>query len=159
MRVRFIKNRPEATADTLTCVRPDGTTTTVDMPRQGILPRAAACYLVEQRLGWTDAHFGPVARGGSLAEPATPAARTARKNADTAGQCTALVECLQGEQWGGATDPAAFTRKLQAACRRHRVAPLELDPATIADLRAALREFGAAWRPLTAGQSMERSYP
>lgn len=42
MLVRFTKNRPEAPADTLTCVRPDGSTTTREMPRQGILPRDAA---------------------------------------------------------------------------------------------------------------------
>ncbi|WP_457795320.1 hypothetical protein [Horticoccus sp. 23ND18S-11] len=165
MLVRFTKNRPEAAADTLTCVRSDGSTTTREMPRQGILPRDAACFVVEQRLGWTNAHFGAIARGRPLAEPAVPPraiatdTKTAPESASAAGQCAALVECLQGEQWGGATDPAAFAIKLRAACRRHGVVTPALPDATIADLRAALREFGAAWRPLTPGQSVERSYP
>ena len=41
MLVRFIKNAPIAKADTLTCVRADGSTTRGEMPRQGILPHDA----------------------------------------------------------------------------------------------------------------------
>ncbi len=160
MLVRFTKNPPAATADTLTCVRPDGSATTGEMPRQGILPHNAFHFVVETTLTWHDAFFGHVARGGALAEV------TAKLHGETSGwtkitqalQTEALVDCLQAGQWGGAADPADFAQNLILGCRRRGVAPPDITPEEIDRVRVALREFGAAWRPLAPGASLERTF-
>ena len=160
MLVRFTKNAPAAPADTLGCVRPDGTMTQGDLPRQGILPHDAFHFVVESTLGWRDAFFGQVARGATL-DQTTAKLHDAKidwvKNAQAL-QSEALVECLQANQWGGASDPATFAATLIAACRRRGVPPPDIDAEELASVRTALREFGAAWRPLNPGQSLERTF-
>lgn len=160
MLVRFTKTAPTAKADTLTCVRPDGTSTTGELPRQGILPHDAFHFVVETTLGWRDAFFGQLFRGATHAQLTASLhdPKTVRSKDTQALQSESLVECLQADQWGGASDPAAFAEKLIAACRRRGVTPPDIDAAELAGVRTALREFGAAWRPLTPGQSVERTF-
>jgi hypothetical protein len=73
-------------------------------------------------------------------------------------QAESLVECLQTDQWSGAADPAAFAQSLVLTCRRRGVAPPDITPEELSHVRAALREFGAAWRPLGPGASLERTF-
>jgi hypothetical protein len=157
MLVRFTKNSPAAAADTFTCGRADGSITTGEMPRQGVLPRAAICYVVESSLGWRDAFFGSIARGGQpefrLGKPRRGDVKSAQRQ-----QCTALVECLEAGLWGGATEPVAFGKMLRAASRAREVPAPRISAEKLEALRTALREFGAAWRPLHPGQSIERSF-
>jgi hypothetical protein len=158
--VRFTKNRPAAKADTLTCIRPAGGSTRGEMPRQGILPHDAFHFVVETTLGWRDAFFGRVAGGLSLAHLAHKLHGEKidwAKNQQVL-QSESLVECLQAEQWGGAADPATFAEILAVTCRRRGVPPPPLTAAELGRVRTALREFGAAWRPLPPSQSIERTF-
>lgn len=160
MLVRFTKHAASDKCDALTCVRPDGSSTRSEMPRQGILPHDAFHFVVESALGWRDALFGQVARGASLDHVATKLHGPKidwSKNIQAL-QSESLVECLQAEQWGGATDPATFAETLVITCRRRAVPPPDITAEEIAALRTALREFGAAWRPLASGQSLERTF-
>jgi hypothetical protein len=159
MLVRFTKGSVTAKTDTLTCARHDGTSTHCPMPKQGILPHAAFHFVVEITLDWRDAFFGAIAEGATV-EEATARSHTAKKSPPPRfRQIEALIACLQAEQWGGTSEHAAFAEKLATACRRSRVAPPTLTPADLTRVRLALREFGAAWRPLSPGQSLERSFP
>ncbi len=160
MLVRFTKNAPVDAADLLTCVRPDGSTTSDVMARQGILPHDAFHFVVESTLGWNEAFFGRVAGGASLAEVSAEQhdGPAGRPQLTQARQAEALIDCLQNTQWGGATAPAAFANDLAAACRRRRVLPPTVTPEDLGRVRVALREFGAAWRPLRAGASLERRF-
>ena len=160
MLVRFSKAAVNAPADTLTCERPDGTLTHGAMPKQAILPRHAFHFVVETTLGWRTAFFGQIANGTSLDDLTANAhePKSHRVKNPVALQSAGLVECLQAEQWAGASDPATFAAALAAACRRHRVVPPALTPGDLARLRTALRDFGAAWRPLAPGQSLERTF-
>jgi hypothetical protein len=160
MLVRFTKNTPSAPADTLVCERPDGSTVQGAMPRQGILPHDAFHFVVETTLGWRDAFFGHIAAGAahdSLPSWGHGPQRSLPKNSQVLA-AAALVECLEATQWGGAPDPAVFAKTLAAACRRRRVPPPDISAEALARVRLALREFGAAWRPLTPGQSLERTF-
>lgn len=160
MHVRFTKNAPTAAGDTLTCVRPDGSTTVGEMTRQGILPHQAFHFVVETTLRWRDSFFGHVARGGTL-EQVTSQLHAPKIDASKhaqALQCEALIECLQADQWGGASDPVTFAETLIRTCRRRHVPPPDIDADELTRVRAALREFGAAWRPLPPGQSLERTF-
>jgi hypothetical protein len=160
MLVRFSKNFPPAEADALTCVRPDGSATTASLRRQGILPHEAIHFVVEDTLGWHDAFFGHIARGESLEKVAARLhGRSAQWSKMTqALQSEALVECLEADQWGGASDPAAFAEKLVNACRRRGIPPPDITAEELDRVRVALREFGAAWRPLAPGASLERTF-
>ncbi len=160
MLVRFTKNSPAAKADTLTCIRPDGTSTHGEMPRQGILPHDALHFVVEATLGWHDAFFGQVARGATLDHLTTTlhGAKIERSRPTQALQSECLVECLQSETWGGTSDPATFAETLVLTCRRRSVPPPDIDAEELTRVRLALREFGAAWRPLGPGQSLERTF-
>lgn len=159
MLVRFTKGPVAARADVLTCVRPDGSTTTSQMERQGILPHEAIHFVVESVLGWHDALFGALARGAALeAAPRTPG-RQHEWKVDTQGrQAESLVECLEAEQWGGANDPVTFAEMLVLACRRRGAPPPDITPEEIDLVRSKLREFGAAWRPLAPGAWIERTF-
>lgn len=160
MLVRFTKDPPAAGHDTLTCIRPDGTATTSMLPRQGVLPHEAIHFVVESALGWRDALFGDVASGATLAEAHAKLHGGARawSKMTQALQTEALVDTFQAEQWGGANDPAAFAEQLVAACRRRGVPPPDVTAEEIDRVRTALRDFGAAWRPLVAGKSLERTF-
>lgn len=160
MRVRFTKSAPADPADRLACIRPDGTVSEAGLPRQGILPHDAFHFVVETTLGWPDAFFGVIAGGAELDRLNTelhgPDAR--RTCPPRVRQSEALVECLQANQWGGATEVTRFKKILGEACRRRGVKPPAIDAATLTALREAIRAFGAAWRPLNPGQSLERTF-
>lgn len=160
MLVRFTKNAPTAKADTLTCIRTDGTTTQGDMPRQGILPHDAFHFVVETTLEWRDAFFGQIAEGATLDHIAAKlhGPKIDWSKNTQALQSESLVECLQADQWGGASDPATFAETLITTCRSRGVQPPDIDAAELARVRTALRDFGALWRPLTPGQSIERTF-
>jgi hypothetical protein len=160
MLVRFTKNDPTAKADALTCMRPDGSSTRGEMPRQGILPHDAFHFVVEVTLGWRDAFFGQIAHGASLDHVVSKLHGEKidwSKNIQAL-QSESLIECLQAEQWGGAAEPATFADILAATCRPRGVPAPTISAADLERVRLALREFGAAWRPLPPGQSIERRF-
>ena len=160
MLVRFIKNSPSDTTDVLTCVYPDGTSTSMPMMRQGVLPHEAFHFVVEKTLGWRDAFFGQVSHSARLAEITAKLhdPKIDRAKNTQAVQSEALVECLQTEQWGGSVDPAGFALNLLTSCRRRGVPPPDITADELAAVRSALREFGAAWRPLLAYSALERTF-
>ncbi len=160
MRVRFTKGPVVAKADSLICVRDDGTETSTTMPRQGILPHDVFHFVVESTLGWRDAFFAQVARGVELDQLA---AKRAGRKVDwskwpQALQAESLVECLQAEQWGGAADPKTFQETLVITCRQRHVPAPRVTAEDLARVRHALREFGALWRPLPPGGTLEREF-
>lgn len=160
MLVRFLKHEPAAAADAITCVFSDGSTTSGPMARQGVLPHEAFHFVVERTLGWHDGFFGHIAQGASVEAVAAKLhdPEIERPKNIQALQSESLVECLQSEQWGGAVDPATFAHNLILTCRRHGVPPPDITAEEMASVRTALREFGAAWRPLAAGASLERTF-
>lgn len=160
MLVRFSKGLVAANADALVCVRPDGSRSEAEMPRQGILPHLAFHFAVEATLGWRDALLGRVAAGHSLAELHGKRGRAGvvRRDETQALQSEALIECLEAEQWGGAADPAEFAQRLLRACRHYGVPPPDITAEELDRVRMVLRELGAAWRPLPAGTTLERTF-
>ncbi len=160
MLVRFTKQPPAATVDTLTCIRPDGSRAEAALPRQGILPAMAFHFVIESALGWSEGVFGGVRRGAALAAPATTTARSRAKRPHQLqmAQAAALVSCLQAEQSGGSSAHPEFLRKLASASRKNNVTPPVVGPADLTRLRLALRAFGAAWRPLVTGAAIERQF-
>lgn len=160
MLVRFTKNPTAGDPDILTCVRPDGSSTSSEMQRQGILPHEAFHFVVESTFGWRDAFFGQVARGNAIEHVAAKlhGRHVEWSKMTQALQAESLIDSLQTEQWNGAGDPADFAETLVLTCRRRGVAPPDITPEELGQVRVALRKFGAAWRPLGPGSSLERTF-
>lgn len=162
MRIRFIKATPGAVADSITCERDDGTTVTAALPREGVLPRLAHRYVVEATLGWREGVFGAIADGQSI-EAASKFPGTAKASGRLPAELVRRVQSelvadrLQAEQWGGASEPAVWQQGLAVACRERHVPVPAISVEQLARLRAAVREFGAAWRPLPPGGALERT--
>lgn len=144
MIVRFLKCPPAAQADQLTCVRDDGSVRVFPLPRAGVLPLCAVRCVVEATLLMGGGWFGTVAQVGEADE-----------TTDQARLSLILANLIQAEQWGGATSAEDFRQKLGAACVDAALTAPALTDVQLAQLRASLRTFGAAWRPLSVGQSYE----
>ena len=69
----------------------------------------------------------------------------------------AVVQSI-AHQMARGSDPATFAEVLIVTCRRRGVPPPDINADELAAVRTALREFGAAWRPLNPGQSVERTF-
>jgi hypothetical protein len=130
------------------------------MARHAIMPHEAFHFVVEKTFGWRDAFFGQVELGAGLEAVAAKLhdPKIDRAKNTQALQCEALIECLQAEQTSGASDPATFAHNLIVNCRRRGVPPPDITAEELTLVRTALREFGAAWRPLAAGAALERTF-
>lgn len=150
MRVRFTKAPSAAEPDRLTLISKAGTERSIEMPREGVLARVIVQFVVERTLGWRAGYFGQFARAEPTADAEKPGVQ--------ASQSAAVAECLQAEQWGGATGDDVFRTRLAKACRSRNVGVPTISAEELARLRMVVREFGAAWRPLQAGASLEREW-
>lgn len=113
--------------DRLEYVRDDSTRSTIDMPRQGILPHDLIHYVVEQGFAMRDGFLSLVAAGGDaryVMEMAHDASN--RDRAARAVQAEALVEALQTQLWAGAFDREAFEYGVQTAASARGIAVPEL---------------------------------
>ncbi len=160
MLVRFTKNPPGAEGDLLACARPDGSHTEGEMARRAIIPHEAFRIVVETTLGWRDGFYALIARGATIAEATAVLSENARagRRALQALQSESLIECFEAEQSAGPADPSEFARLLINASRRRRVDPPDVTEEELDRIRVALRRFGAAWRPMRPGASIERTY-
>jgi hypothetical protein len=160
MLVRFHKQAPAASADLLTCIRSDGTSTSLPLPRQAVLPHDAVHFVVEETLQLAEGLFGAVAAGATLEAATAQLHEPAGKKPTLVPtrQVESLVEVLHAEQWSGPSSPDAFLEKLRSACAGRRVPAPAVSTADIEAVRTALRQFGAAWRPLAPGAILERTF-
>jgi hypothetical protein len=136
--------------DLLRCIRRDGTETSVQMPRQGILPHDLIHFVVEDTLGYTNGFLGVVAQGADIAFAMEQSHDPARL--DLAAQlihAEAIVESLQAQLWSGSFDAGMFAEGLAGACAaRGRQAP----DLSAFDVRAQLFDnvlaLGQRWQGL-----------
>ncbi len=157
MTLRFLKGAPAARRDELVVETAAGATRTCDLPRQGVLPRLAVHFVVESTLGWRHGAISALQDPSRALNPAgvplLGAADTDRPAAD------ALVESLEAEQWAGASTFARFQARLEQTCAQSGAPVPAINAEQLTALRLALREFGAAWRPLLPGARLELTFP
>jgi hypothetical protein len=117
MKLIAVKRSKNDRYDTLRCVRRDGSQTSAQMPRQGVLPHDLIHYVVEGALRLDHGFLGLVARGADISfameaahEMSTPS------TSDQAPQVEALVESLQAQIWAGSFDEAQFDEGVEGAC-------------------------------------------
>lgn len=148
MLVRFEKHPPSASADLAVCLLLDGTSTLLPLPRAAVLPLLAVRLVIESTLPLPEGFFGRLA----LQTPDPEASPQAHQSA-------LLAPLFQAEQWTGPSSPETFLANLAAAALTAHLPPPSLSAPQLAELRIALRTFGAAWRPLGPGQSLVYPFP
>jgi hypothetical protein len=143
--------------DILRCVRRDGTHSSTQMPRQGILPHDLIHYVVESTLRYRHGFLGLVAAGADIqmvmVDVHDPHNRAV---ADQATHAEALVESLQAQLWSGAFDATAFAEGLEGACAaRGRGVPDLAGVDVERQLYGGVLELNQRWQQLAFHGSLE----
>ncbi len=139
MKLIAIKNSRDARYDTLRCVRHDGSQTTAQMPRQGVLPHDLIHYVVESALRFEHGFLGMVAKGADISFAMATAHESGTPSAgDQAPQVESLVESLQAQIWAGSFDESQFHEGVEGAssmrgCPVPDLSALERGPAQLYD--------------------------
>ena len=123
--MKLIARKMEAAVklDRLRVVRDDGSETSCEMPRQGVLPHDLVHAVVESRLHLQEGFLGLVAKGADIAF----AEKNFRDYIDPVrhfevAQAESVVEGLQTQLWQGAFDFSAFIAGVEGACNMRGVA-------------------------------------
>jgi hypothetical protein len=123
--MKLIARKMEAAVklDRLRVVRDDGSETSCEMPRQGVLPHDLVHAVVESHLNLREGFLGLVAKGADIAF----AEKNFRDHIDPerhfeVAQSESVVEGLQTQLWNGAFDFTAFIAGVQGACAMRGVA-------------------------------------
>jgi hypothetical protein len=160
--LRLVARKLDATSkrDELTFERGDGSRSTIDMPRQGILPHDLLHFVVEDGLALDDGFLSLIAAGAdarftmeALHDPAGCAV------ADAAVRAEALVEALQAQLWSGAFDAESFTYGVEMACASRGVGPGELPARERARaLFDRARSLFDAWANVPPGETLRLAF-
>ncbi len=133
--------------DRLDIVTAAGPQPAIDCPKQGIIPHDMVHFAVESEVA-TLGFLGGIAAGGDSGFAAgadNPHHRAIER----------LVETVQAEAWSGApVADADFIALYQVTCDARGDAPLALDVATLAAIRARLAELTARWQAVPARGSI-----
>jgi hypothetical protein len=150
MRLTFTKGRGKF--DRLDIVTPHGPLAPIECPKQGIIPHDMVHVIVEAEVA-TCGFLGGIAAGGDSGFAAgidNPHHRAVER----------LVETVQAEAWAGAPVPDAdFIALYGVTCAARGDAPLALDVATLAAIRARLAELTARWLAVPTGGTLVLSLP
>lgn len=155
------KSAPQDKYDRLRCIREDGSTAEVDMPRQGTLPHDLVHAVIESRLGFQNGFIGLVAKGADAAftgkafhEYIDPI-----RHAEVA-QAESVVESLQAQLWSGRFDPDAFDYGVRTACVMRGVEMPDfsgIDPES--DLFDTVAAMAAVWAAIPAHSEWPLVFP
>ena len=146
--------------DNLLCTRTDGTSTSVKMPRQGILSHDLIHYVVENTLGYRNGFLGEVAKGAAIdfaMQMSHDLTQTAPSPELT--HAEAIVESLQAQLWSGAFDAAMFDEGVRSACAVRDCAPPVLDSGTGQQIYDAVMTLGQRWQQLAYHGSITLKMP
>jgi hypothetical protein len=147
--------------DRLRCIREDGSTTEVEMPRQGKLPHDLVHAVIESRLGFEDGFIGLVAKGAEMAFAAEAfhAYIDPVRHAEVA-QAESIVESLQAQLWSGRFDREAFDYGVRTACAMRDVETPDfsgLDPES--DLFDPVVAMAQVWAAIPAHSEWSLVFP
>lgn len=157
MRVIAIKNSNADKYDQLRFVRDDGSSSTIDMPRQGILPHDLIHYVVESQLPFQFGFLRQVASGadaGFVMEEIHDA--TNPSVSVEAVQVEAIVEALQTQLWSGVFDQEMFLYAVEMACSaRATVAPAWESASVKSLLFQRALELAREWQAVPVSSALE----
>lgn len=150
--IRVTKGKP-GKPDTLTCRRPDGSTTWGRCPGPGL--HDLIHYAVESVLSLQHSFYGLVAAGHAISDFATPGAAKAVDLPLEAGQTEFVVGLLQTELAMGAPFDD-LVQEVRSTCAAAKTEPPGyLRHEQVPDIRAAVRRLQAQWATTRPGEFME----
>ena len=145
MRLTFTKGSGKY--DRLDIVTDAGPQPPIDCPKQGIIPHDMVHFAVESEVA-TLGFLGGIAAGGDSGFTAgadNPHHRAVER----------LVETVQAEAWsGGPVADAEFVALYHVTCDARGDAPLALDSATIAAIRAQIAALTERWAAVPIGGTL-----
>ena len=154
MRVRLTKGKG-AKQDTLSCFRPDGTSTWSRFIAQHDLVH----YVVETELGLQQSFYGLVSRGMNISDFNVPGAAKALNLPLESGHTEFIVGMLQMEFAGGEEFPD-FNEQVALACRTNGATPPDPIPEnTLRRIRSEVRRLLSEWTTIKPGGYIELPFP
>jgi hypothetical protein len=138
--------------DRLDIVASDGPRPAIDCPKQGIIPHDMMHFAVEAEVAATG-FLGLVAAGGDGGFRLGLDDRAAQS-------VERLVEMFQGEGWSGSALPdAEFIALYATTCEARGDAPLSVDGALIAAIRARIADLSVQWTAVQVGGRLTLEMP
>lgn len=146
--------------DRLRVVRNDGSETTCDMPRQGVLPHDLVHAVVESRLLLQDGFLGLVGKGADIVF----AEKNFRDYIDPVrhfevAQAESVVEGLQTQLWAGEFDMDAFLAGVSGACAMRKVAVPVISDSDGNLMFAQALQLNAQWQQVPAKTEFVLPFP
>lgn len=147
--MKMIFTRCDGKYDLLEIVRVDGGIERIDCPKQGIIPHDMVHYAVEKVLG---------ARGFMRAAVAGEAAGYAPMHEVEANAIERLVETMQADAWGGASDAASLLDLYRLTCEAREHGAIPVDEATVRLIQDEMIQLQIAWDEVPVGGKMQLSF-
>jgi hypothetical protein len=133
--------------DSMDVFRPDGTSETVQCPKQGIIPHDMVHYAVEHTL---------TARGFLRRVGGGESASFRMKPEAESDSVERLVEALQGDAWsGGGSSEQDILDMYQVTCSARGCPALPLSHQDVAAARSAIRMLSSQWDAIPVQGTLE----
>jgi len=145
MRLVFIKGKGKY--DRLEVHRANGAVETIECPKQRIIPHDMVHFVVESILR----------KRGFLTRVREGAAAHVRMAPEQESDSVErLVEVFQGDAWSGSgTDYSGMLDLYRVTCDARQCPMLDIDEATLDDVRLRMAELTSKWNALAIGASLE----
>ena len=160
--MKLIARKLEAVGkyDRLRVVRDDGSETSCEMPRQGVLPHDLLHAVVESGLTMNNGFLGLVAKGADIAF----AEKNFRdyidpENFAQVAQAESVVEGLQTQLWAGEFDYEAFLSGVSGACAMRKVALPAISEAVGQSMFNQAMKLNAEWQGTPAKAELILPFP
>jgi hypothetical protein len=160
--MKLIARKMEAAVklDRLRVVRDDGSETSCEMPRQGVLPHDLVHAVVESHLNLREGFLGLVAKGADIAF----AEKNFREYIDPerhfeVAQAESVVEGLQTQLWQGAFDFTAFIAGVGGACAMRGVATPKISEADGQAMFDTAVRLNGQWQQVPAKAEFTLAFP
>lgn len=158
MQILFIKDTDKYAQ--LTCIRHDGSTTSTNMPEQGIAPHDLIHFVVEKSFNISGAFYGQLKAGANInfkLEHNELSREIACKT--EIWQTESMVEALQSLLWSGAkVDFEAFMYMTEQACTSRGIPSPTLTEAQFNSMQIELLKLNQQWKTLTKGQQLSVTF-
>jgi hypothetical protein len=142
--------------DRLRYVRADGSETSSEMPRQGLLPHDLVHYVVESNLALRHGFLSLVAQGSDagFVMQGVHDKNNLQVETETV-QVEAVVEALQSQLWNGCFDSDAFFEGVRGVCEARGKPTHEFGSLNPESLYQKAIELNGQWTSLENFQSLE----
>ena len=157
MKIFYTKNLGKY--DDFVCVREDGTTHQVQMPKIGSLPHDLVHFVVEKELAMESGFYAHVEKGlidGYYLK--TETAENPEQSAIDAKHAESIVECFQAEFVSGAQSPEDFQYFLNVTCEERKIPHFQITGEQIERIRKGLLSMNERWDAVKIGETLELEF-